>query len=97
MKYTGNKTMIKSPTPYRNVNHVCFFKGLASSGQLFTRSTVVSHVFDWGADMGGCAKGVSSALEPKTCRRNGFHRELVVVLMIADALRHATLQGHEDV
>jgi len=53
----------------------------------------VLNVFDFGGAKGEAIGIVSSATEPKTCRRKGFHRDVLLVLvsMVADAGHHALL------
>jgi hypothetical protein len=86
MKYIGSSTKTKSAIPYTYDNQLRCFSGPASSGQLSTRSMVVSQVFDFELAKRGAEGSVSSATEPKTCRRKGFHRESFIVFMVVDVL-----------
>jgi len=54
---------------------------------------LVSNVFDFGGAKGEAIRVVSSATEPKTCRRKGLHHDVLLVLvsMVADAGHHASL------
>jgi hypothetical protein len=86
----GKRTRRISPVAYIYDTHVCFFNGLASSGQLGTRSTVVSHVFDFDPDTAGGSSLDSSTMSPSTCLRNGFQCESAVTPIVPIALRVVT-------
>ena len=79
MKYTGSNTSIMSPIINICATQSRCLSGLASSGQLGTRSTVVSHVFDFEplGTWSGPA-GCSSTRPPSSCRRNGFQCEVAI-------------------
>lgn len=63
------------------------FNGLASSGQLDTRSTVVSHVLDFDAVNVGTGLLASSIIPPGLCILNGFQRRLGVDFIVVVAVR----------
>jgi hypothetical protein len=88
---------MRSPIPYKYDNQLCFFRALASSGQLSTRSIVVSQVFDFVLAKGGAVGSVSSAIDPRACRRKGIHRESFTVVIMVGVLRHAMPYDREDV
>jgi hypothetical protein len=61
---------------------VCFFRGLASSGQLETCVTCVFHVFDFVIDSGEGNWSTSSGVEAETGCQNGFQREPVFAAIV---------------
>jgi hypothetical protein len=73
------------------------FNGLASSGQLSTRSIVVSQVFDFVFVNGGAVGSVFSAIDPRAYRRKGFHRESFTVVIMVGVLRYVMPYNREDV
>lgn len=71
-KRMGKSTRMASPTKYGYEIQLCFFRGLASSGQLGMRLTVVPHVFELAVTGAGNGSGECSS----TCSRGRFSRSL---------------------
>lgn len=97
IKYTGNISIMMSPKPNRYDIHVCFFKALASSGQLGTCVMVVCHVFDFSAALGvGTSSDSSSIGLGMNCCWSGCPRELVFAAMVADARSQEKLHWADE-